>query len=459
VSTINPPNVPKRANIRVVIIDENPLNRRLIRDALVTEPDLEVLAETDSLVYGYELVRQNRPNLVFIDLRDVDQQQWPEKSLETIAKITTYFKETLVVVSGENMSLELTKACMKAGAREFLERPLATEDILEVLSQFQPTLTTNSEVGDTSGRIITVFSNKGGLGKTTVAVNLALALSQTSQKPVVLVDLNLQLGDITTFLDITPKHTIVDITRNISRVDATYLESSLARFTYNDATVYVLADPVHVEDAEEVTAEQINTVLTVLRASFAYVIIDTNASFDSKTITALDLADHVVLVSMISLPCIRSSQRVLLLFDRLGYDKQKIKLLMNRYVPDDEITIEDVEDTLDHPVYWRIPNSYQVVSTAINRGIPLQAIENSQAIVASFQNLARKISGVLMPNTPNLAGMPNIASSGVSLPSFNKLMPIGLLRAIAKSGPKSTALPGNTAAASTATPSPDKISP
>ncbi len=377
-------------NLSVLIIDEDPEVRALLRGVFEGMNGLDMLTDTDSVIYGYELIRQNKPKLVFLDLRHN-----PEKALEMAQRVSTYFKEVFIVVSGHAMTLDTIKACMEAGVRDFLERPFQAADVRALLDKHRGALMTNHAEGDQTGRIVTVFSNKGGLGKTTIAVNLAMALSETIGRPVALVDLNLQLGDITTFLDVEPKQTIVDIARNIGRVDAAYLEGSLAQYTCKNSKVYVLADPLHVEDAEEVTADQINAVLTVLRSSFAYVVIDTTTSFDTKTLAALDLADQILLVSMVNLPSIRSSQRLLNLFQRLGYDEQKIKLIVNRHMPGEEITIEDVEETLEHPVFWKIPNSYNVVMTSINRGIPIALVEHGKNLEKNFLELAHKITGVL----------------------------------------------------------------
>lgn len=382
-----------------LIIDEDAATRDLIHRVLTSTGIAEVMSETDSQVYGYEMIRQNRPQMVFVDLREE-----PARTLDMIKRISAYFKETLIVASGHELSMDLMKACMEAGVRDFMKRPIQEADVREVIEKHKMALLADAQTGDRTGRIITVFSNKGGLGKTTIAVNLALALSETIGKPVALVDLNLQLGDISTFLDVEPKQTIVDIARNIGRVDAAYLEGSLAQYTCNNAKLYVLADPLHVEDAEELTSDQINAVLTVLRASFEYVVIDTTTSFDSKTLAALDLADQIMLVSMVNLPSIRSSQRLLSLFERLGYDKQKIKLVLNRYMPDEEITVEDVEDTLEHPVFWKIPNNYYVVMTAINRGIPISMVENSKPLEKNFLDLAARISGVIRPTSAGSVG-------------------------------------------------------
>lgn len=396
-------------NLSVLIIDEDPTVRAMIRGVFEGMNGLEMLTDTDSLVYGYELIRQNRPKLVFLDLRNQ-----PEKTLEMAQRISAYFKEVFMVVSGQSLTLETIKSCMEAGIRDFLERPFTEADVRTMLEKHRMSLVANQDEGDRTGRIVTVFSNKGGLGKTTIAVNLAMALSETVGSPVALVDLNLQLGDITTFLDVEPKQTIVDIARNIGRVDAAYLEGSLAQYTCKNAKVYVLADPLHVEDAEEVTADQINAVLTVLRSAFEYVVIDTTTSFDTKTLAALDLADQILLVSMVNLPSIRSSQRLLNLFERLGYDEQKIKLVVNRYMAGEEITVEDVEETLEHPVFWKIPNSYNVVMTAINRGIPIALVENGKALEKNFLELAQKVSGVMPKGSnPSISGPVNAQQPAV----------------------------------------------
>ena len=386
--------------VKVVVIDHDPLVRDQIVSTLSSQPYMDVLAETESFVYGYELIRQNRPDVVFVDIRED-----PHRTYDLIKRITTYFKDTMIVVSGHEISLESIMAAMQSGAREFLKRPIQASDLNAMLEKHHQAFVADAS-GDNSGRILTVFSNKGGLGKTTIAVNLALSLSEITKKPVALVDLNLQLGDITTFLDIMPRQTIVDIAKNIGRVDATYLETSLAEFRHVNSHVYVLADPLNVEEAEEVTAEQINTVLTVLKATFEYVIIDTTTSFDSKTLTALDLADQILLVSMVNLPNIRSSQRVLNLFDRLGYDRQKVKLLINRYLPDDEITIQDVEETLGHEVSWKIPNNYQAIMTAINRGIPISTLQDGKMIYQNFIDLACQISGIVLQQTKKETKVP-----------------------------------------------------
>jgi pilus assembly protein CpaE len=126
------------------------------------------------------------------------------------------------------------------------------------------------------------------------------------------------------------------------------------------------------------------------------------------------------MVSMVNLPCIRSSQRLLRLFDRLGYDRQKVKLVVNRYMPGEEITVDDVEETLEHSVFWKIPNTYFVVMSAINRGIPVSMVENSKDITNSFLELSYKLIGIVNPGATKLSGTEVAKSSGILGNLFSK---------------------------------------
>jgi pilus assembly protein CpaE len=398
---------------QVVLIESDATMRQNLRMALSNVPYAQIIAETDNLLYGYELIRQNRPQMVFIDLRDDNS----EDSLRLIERISTYFKETIICVSGQTVSLETIMKCMQAGAREFLRRPFQVEDIVAVVEKHRLALLVDSGK-DQTGRVITVFSNKGGLGKTCISVNLAIALSEVTRQPVALVDLNLHQGDICTFLNIEPKQTIAQIARDISRVDAAYLESSLAVYSNSKAKVYVMADPLRIEEAEEISADHINTIITILRSTFQYVIIDTNNTYDPENITALDLADNILLLSMVNMPTIRSTKRCLGVFKQLRYDPEKVKLIVNRYLPDEEISIEDIEYVLEHPVFWKIPNNYMVVMNSINRGIPICDLDNGQALHSNILDLACRLSGVVRPQEGGKA-----ASANPKAPKNQKTVP------------------------------------
>lgn len=374
--------------IRMIIIDSDNETRYNIKNYLSEVSYIRVNKDFDNYAEGFAYAVNEKPDLILIDIG-----QDREAAFEFIEKISIQLRSCIIFVTATDASPDTILRAMRAGAREFLLKPLQPVDIRAALEKTRSFL--NSESTDnTQGKIITVFSNKGGLGKTTIAANLAYDIASITGKRVALVDLNLQLGDVTTFLDITPSFDIAYIVNNINRIDESFLLSSLEK--YKNKELYVLADPPYVEQAEDITSEQISTILNLLRTTFAYIIIDTNSSFDTKTLSSLDCSDEILLISMINLPCIRNTQRCLDLFSRLEYPKEKIKLVVNRYIPNEEITIDDVEDTLGHSIYWKLPNNYFTVMSAINRGTPIANVDSESNISQNFKELAAVLTNMVI---------------------------------------------------------------
>jgi len=392
-------------NVSMMIIDSDEGSREELKELLEQFRQVTVTGEFDNLLSGYSAVVQDKPQIVFIDLSEnVDL------GIETIEKITLRNKNSVILVSSDDVNTEIVLAAMRAGAREFLTKPVMIEDLSVALKK--AIILLESDDDNTIGQIISIFSNKGGIGKTTIAANLALKIAEVTEKKVCLVDLNLQLGDVTTFLDVSPSFDISYVVTHLSRIDESFLLSSLEK--YKDKELYILADPPNVEQAEEISADDITSVLSMLKEMFAYIIVDTSSSFDIKTLTCLDISDHIMLVSMVNLPSIRNCQRCMDLFERLEYKREKIKLVVNRYNEEEEITIEDVEDALGHEVYWKIPNSYFAIMSAINKGVPVSEIAPDTPIDESFKNLAAKITDSVLFAGDNSKQK----SSGLKLP-FN----------------------------------------
>lgn len=373
--------------IPMAIIDSNEKTRSEIMELLESVNYIEVIGDFDNLLVGYDFIIQEKPQLVLIDLAENT-----DLALELIEKIASINKNTIIFACSEKVNTDVVIKAMRAGAREFLTKPILLDDLNSALRKARSILSVDTD--QTSGEILSIFSNKGGIGKTTLAVNLALQLYELTGKRVCIVDLNLQMGDITTFLDINPSFDIAYITSHISSLDESFLFTSLEK--YGEKDVYILADPPYIEQAEEISVDDIASVLNFLRSIFAYVIVDTSSSFDIKTLTCLDMSSSILLVSMVNLPSIRNCQRCLTLFKRLEYSEDKIKLIVNRYIEDDEITVDDVEEALDHDVFWKIPNSYFTVMSSINKGIPVSEMEPDSPISKNFAQLASKISGVTL---------------------------------------------------------------
>ncbi|EKE02829.1 MAG: Response regulator receiver protein [uncultured bacterium] len=405
--------------IPVIIIESNDNARHHLKKKLEDFNFINIIGDFNNLTAGYSAIIQERPPIVFIDISDNC-----DLALEIIEKINLQHRSCIIHVTSAENNPDIVIKALRSGAREYLSKPINVADLSKALDKAKMLIYSEHEDG-MSGKIFTIFSNKGGIGKTTMAANLALSLAEVTGKRVALLDLNLQLGDITTFLDLTPSFDIAYIAAHLNRIDESFLLSSLEK--YKDKDLYVLADPPYLEQGEEITSEQISSVLSIMKSVFSYIVVDTSSSFDSKTLCALDASDSVLLVSMINLPSIRNTQRCLDLFSRLDYSDKKIKLIINRYLPNEEITVEDVEDALGHPVYWKIPNNYFIVMSAINRGMPIVKIDPSSNISQNFYELAALLSNTVLikGKTAKQLTSHSGAFNFRNIPFLNKLISLG----------------------------------
>lgn len=370
--------------ISTVIIDTEVQSIEVMKLYLEELDYIQVKGEFTDIVSGYNAISADVPAIVIIDV-----SKKVELALDIISKISTNYKECKIIAISTNYTPEAIIRTMRAGAWEFLAKPVIKEGLMTTLEKLREQISgIHSE--NKKCKVITTFSNKGGIGKTAIATNLALELANTTKEKVALIDLNLQLGDVTTFLDINPSFDISHVIQNLNKIDEPFLLSTFER--YKDTSLYVLADPPHMRQAEDITAEQIGELLDALKQTFSYIVIDTSSNFDAKTVMSLDSSDLILLVTVVNLPAIRNCQRCLDLFDRLGYEKEKTKIVINRYMENDEIKAEDVEDVLKQKVYWKIPNNYFTIMSAINKGIPVGQINPESNVAQSYRELAAMLS-------------------------------------------------------------------
>lgn len=345
--------------------------------------NLEVCQENDYSEAYKKIANYQGKSILLADLSTYKQQK-----LELILKVTKECKSCKVLALSDNPSVDLIIEIMRAGAKEFVPIPIIKSEFFEsvnkLLSEFNETKKTNN------CKIISVFSNKGGIGKTSLATNLALELSKITKENIALIDLNFQMGDITTFLDLKPSFNISYMLENLDKINETFLLSTLEK--YKKTSLYVLADPPYFKQADNIQPRQITKLFNTLKETFSYIIVDAEASFEGKNIAALDNSDLVLLVSVANLPALRNTQRCLELFEKLGYDKEKVKIIINRYMENDEIKEADIEKVLSKKIYWKIPNNYFAIMTAINKGIPVSEINDSTNIARSYKDLAQYIS-------------------------------------------------------------------
>lgn len=365
------------------IVDNDENTREIIRNLIQEIDNVEITDVFNTINDAYNEILKEKPNFVFVSTVNNSQDVF-----SLIEKITLTNNKIKFVVMASSYDTNSVIKAMRAGAREFLPKPLIKEDFINTVNRLKEQFSGNEN--NTNCKIITTFSNKGGIGKTSIATNLALEIANITKEKVAIVDMNFQLGDVATFLDIKPSFDISYVVKNIDGADSDFLESTLDR--YKDTSLYVLADPPYMEQSKDITTEQITKLFEELRKYFSYVIVDTSNVFDGKTITVLDNTDFIMLVTIVNLPAIRNCQRCLDVFERLGYSKDKSKIVINRYMENDEVTVEDVENTLNKKVYWKIPNNYFTIMSSINKGLPVEYINPSSNIAQSFRELATVLS-------------------------------------------------------------------
>ncbi len=374
-------------NVQTIIISNDNNTIELLKLYIQSFGKFDFLTGTDDFAKTYEKIKEFQNCILFIDI-----SEYQEQALNFVSKITAEFPHCSVVALSDKPDADLIVRTMRVGARDFVPIPVIKENFVRVLENIYGDFT-GEKVKKSKCRIISVYSNKGGIGKTSVATNLALELAKITKENVALIDLNFQTGDVTTFLDLKPSFNISYMFQNLDKINGEFLLSTLEK--YKDTSLYVLADPPYFKQSENVSLKKIEALFEILRKTFSYVIVDTTGGFDDRAMKALELSDLILLVTVVNLPALRNSQRCLELFDKLGFESDKIQILLNRYMENDEINAKDVEDVLSKNIYWKIPNNYFTMMSAINKGVPVSFVNPDSNVALSFKNLAITLSDSL----------------------------------------------------------------
>ncbi len=356
-----------------------------IRTALAAESRTQLLAGGTDADQVYEQILRLKPNAAIISLGANAEQ-----AITLISRLAVESPATALISAGLDSSPDLILRSLRAGARDFLRLPISGEELKTVLDRMSEFFVGQVAQPKKKGRMIAVFSSKGGCGTSFIAANLAAATSART----VLVDLNLQSGDLPLFLGIDPKYSIADMAEHRARLDESLVNSFITPYSSN---LSLLAAPKEVDAADEVEPEHIFEVLQRLRESYDLVVLDPQHTFDAITLAALDQADEIVLVLTLDIPAIRSTQRSLETFDRLGYPRKKIRIVVNRWSKQIDLDLQQVEKFLGEAVTGFIPSDYQTAVTSINLGQPLVQSDSNSKIAQEIRRLAKVIGGGTVP--------------------------------------------------------------
>ncbi|WP_459938858.1 AAA family ATPase [Desulfonatronum parangueonense] len=322
------------------------------------------------------------------DLLIIELSNEPDITFELIHNLLNEGEVGEIFLTSNSTDQTLLLNAIRAGAREFFGPDTDDAEITAALERFavRHGKIKAGENPKRNSRIFSVMGSKGGVGTTTFAVNLAVSLAEKhGVESVALLDLNL-FGDIPLFLEIEPSYTWKEITKNISRLDSTFLRNILAA---DPSGVRVLPSPGYLGSQYMATPEIIERLLNVMRKMFDFIVVDLGQHMDDNALKVLELSDTLFLVSVQSLPCLATTNKFLRSFQDIGYPApENIKVILNRHLKNGSIGMDDVEEALSKKVFWKIPNDYQTTVSAINKGKPLSRFAPKEQITKNFRELA-----------------------------------------------------------------------
>jgi pilus assembly protein CpaE len=393
------------AKISVMVVDDIRATRDNIRKLIEFHPEMSFAGEAGSAEEAIAKAGELQPDVILMDINMPGMD-----GIEATNVIAGENPGAIIIIMSVQGEQEYLRKAMVAGAKDYLTKPFTGDELVNAIRQVHANEQRRRKVinfgpkAAEPGKIITVFSTKGGVGKTTIAANLAVAIQQKTGERVGIVDADLQFGDIALFLNIMPRVTIAELVRESEGLDDKVLEGYLT--AYGEG-VRVLAAPLRPEQAEMVSAASIAAILKVMRAQFRYVIVDTTPSFSEQMLTVLDMSDLVLLVAALDLPTVKNVKLCMEILESLEYPQEKVRLVLNRAHSEGGMDIREAEECLRRKFAATLPSDGKTVVSSVNRGIPFVVSHPDTPVAQKVFALADTIAdggGLKQPEVHGVVG-------------------------------------------------------
>ncbi len=398
--------------IRVLIVDDIPETRENVRKLLAFESDIDVVGVAGTGHDAIQAAREFHPDIVLMDINMPGLD-----GISAVEAITQEVPSVQVIMMSVQSETDYVRRSMLAGARDFLTKPFSSDELISTIRRVNrmsqqraaampqaPMMQVVSPSGKRmtvplppapppEGSVIAVFGPKGGIGASTVAINLAVALQRPDVK-VALIDASLQFGNLDVMLNLHSNRSIADIVQAINDLDADMISTVLAP---HPSGVKVLLAPTRPELADLVLPDHLQRTVDEMRQLFDYIVIDTPSTLSDLTLTALDLADRVVLLTVADVPAIKNTRVFFQVTEALGYSSDKMMLVINQADARNPITAKMIEDNLKHKVALHIPYDAETVTHSIRRGVPFVTEQRNKPIANALNQLAERLIAELRP--------------------------------------------------------------
>ncbi len=418
----------KKSVIKVLIVDDIPETRENLKKLLAFEADIEVVGTASTGREGLELAQELLPDIILMDINMPDMD-----GIAATEAISKAVPSASVVMMSVQSEADYLRRAMLAGARDFLTKPISGEELYAtvrsvydrrppVVPQAAPPsgqkgvggkpLPTDAAAGR-EAHVIVVYSPQGGAGKTTVATNVAASLMREGTR-VLLMDCDLQFGDVGVFLNLQHQRNLVDLVKSVEDLDMDLVENVMIT---HDSGLKVLLAPARPEDSEEIVPENVADLVLKLRSIFDFIVIDLATKLDDLAIALFDIAERILLVINPTLPAVKNVRIVLNLFDALQYPDLKSQLIVNKVTPDLErakvaIPVAAIENNLKRKALGMIPMDERRVLAAINRGVTVVARDRMMSPAKELVALAEAVRANVQTEDQAAAQQP--AESGKS---------------------------------------------
>jgi pilus assembly protein CpaE len=387
--------------IRVLLADADGENREYLLNILEGDPDIDVIGEAGRGSEVLEMMADTRPEVLIIDADLSDRDNF-----EVALDINLKYPSTGVVLLAQEENVSLLKRAMQAGVREILLKPVSDGELISTVKQvaeaYRITAESRKETAEPAkdsgvlgksqpvlqaSKIVTVFGNKGGVGKSIISTNLAVAAAARHQNEVALVDLDLQFGDISLMMNINPRKTIAELMQESGELTADLVDE----YFYERSGVKVLSAPHKPELGELVTSFGVETVLKICRQMYSYTIVDTPTFLDDTTLTALEMSDVVLLLISLDIPTIKNIKKGIDILESLKM-LPRTRLVLNRS-SSLSVGLEpaDVEQVLGMKIAASIPSDFKITVSSVNRGTPFLNMSPKAPISRSIVELFNTI--------------------------------------------------------------------